>query len=459
MSSPAWHRPYDVAVVGAGACGLVAAATVAGLSARTSVLLLEKDARVRCNAQLAGGMIQAAGTRFQHAAAVHDDSPELMAEDILRKNHGRADPPLVIALCRQSADVVHWLADAVGVPIEFAPETHWIGHSRPRMHAHPTRSGAPLVEALRAHVRRLPNVTFLDPAPCLGIRADPHGRVTGVEVDYAARRAIIETPRVVLATGGFAAHRAMVARYIPEIADAPYIGSESNTGEGIAWGVALGAAVERMAAYQGLGFVVHGQGTRLNPGVVSAGGIMVDRTGRRFAREDQGYSEWAAIVLGQPGGVAVAIWDETIHERLRRTNTMVESERAGGIRRFESAAELARGFEMDPSVLARTLAEYEQSVADGHDRFGRTLLGHRLTPPLYAATVTGALAHTQGGLKIDIRGRVLRPDGTPITHLYAGGGTAAGISGDGADGYTSGNGLLMAFGLGRIIAESIADTL
>ncbi|HLJ60047.1 MAG TPA: FAD-binding protein [bacterium] len=458
MADADWRNLYDVVVVGAGACGLVVAATVASANAQSSVLLLEKDTRMRCNAQLAGGMIQAAATRFQRTAGIRDDSPELMAEDILRKNHGRGDATLILALCHESARVVHWLADTVGIPIEFAPETHWIGHSRPRMHAHPMRSGAPLIDALRSFVSRLPNVTFLDPAPCRGLHTS-NGAVTGVDIEYQDRRASINARKVVLAVGGFAANPTMVAQYIPEMIGAPYVGSESNTGEGIVWGMTAGAAIERMSAYQGLGFVLHGLGTRLNPGVVSAGGIMVDRTGRRFAREDQGYSEWAAVVLRQPGGIAVAIWDEWIHERLRHTNTMVESERAGGIHRFHSAADLAQRFHMDVSTFIGTLQEYERTVAQSQDRFGRVLLGHALTPPLYAATVTGALAHTQGGLKIDANGHVLHSNGQPVGHLYAGGGTAAGISGDGADGYTSGNGLLMAFGLGRIIGQNILGSL
>ena len=60
---------------------------------------------------------------------------------------------------------------------------------------------------------------------------------------------------------------------------------------------------------------------------------------------------------------------------------------------------------------------------------------------------------------MDIHARVLRPDGSVIGNLYAGGGTAAGISGDGPDGYLSGNGLLSALGLGLIAGEHAAMSL
>lgn len=67
-----------------------------------------------------------------------------------------------------------------------------------------------------------------------------------------------------------------------------------------------------------------------------------------------------------------------------------------------------------------------------------------------AVRVTGALFHTQGGLAVDDHARVLRGDGTVIEGLYAGGGAAAGISGCGANGYLSGNGLLTALCYGYL---------
>ena len=65
--------------------------------------------------------------------------------------------------------------------------------------------------------------------------------------------------------------------------------------------------------------------------------------------------------------------------------------------------------------------------------------------------VTGALFHTQGGLAIDARGRVIRNDGTVFPNLFAAGGAAAG--------YLSGNGLLTATVLGRIAGQAAAEQI
>jgi fumarate reductase flavoprotein subunit len=73
--------------------------------------------------------------------------------------------------------------------------------------------------------------------------------------------------------------------------------------------------------------------------------------------------------------------------------------------------------------------------------------------------VTGALFHTQGGLKVDFDARVLKKDGTPIPNLYAGGGVAAGVSGHGPGGYLSGNGLLTALGYGYLAGKHAAQAI
>ena len=56
----------------------------------------------------------------------------------------------------------------------------------------------------------------------------------------------------------------------------------------------------------------------------------------------------------------------------------------------------------------------------------------------------------------DAVGRVLRPDGSTLQNLYAGGGAARGISGPDASGYLAGNGLLTATTFGRLAGTNAA---
>ena len=132
---------------------------------------------------------------------------------------------------------------------------------------------------------------------------------------------------------------------------------------------------------------------------------------------------------------------------------------AGALRSAPTIEALAEAFHIDPARVRASFDDYNTGARAGRDRFGRETFGETLAPMFHGAMITGALAHTQGGLKVDVHARVLREDGTVIDNLYAGGGTAAGISGDGPDGYLSGNGLLSALGLGLIAGEHAAAAI
>ena len=92
---PADAPHVPVAIVGAGACGLVAALMLrdAGLDC----VLLERDARPSGSTALSSGFIPAPGTRVQREAGISGDSPALFAKDIQAKAHGTAAPHLVEA--------------------------------------------------------------------------------------------------------------------------------------------------------------------------------------------------------------------------------------------------------------------------------------------------------------------------------------------------------------------------
>jgi fumarate reductase flavoprotein subunit len=82
----------------------------------------------------------------------------------------------------------------------------------------------------------------------------------------------------------------------------------------------------------------------------------------------------------------------------------------------------------------------------------------RLRAPYHLAWVTHGVLTTQGGVVIDPSGRILDASDRPIPGLYAAGGTACGLAGPSSDGYSSGNGLLSALGMGWIIGNSLAGS-
>ena len=426
-------------------------AALAAAKRGVRVLVLEKGTEIAGNTALSTGLIPAAGTSFQREAGIVDDSPRLMADDIFRKNDHESDPGLTRLLCEESGPLVEWLVDRAGCEMICYKDFLYPGQSRHRMHGPKESYGTELVRQLRRAIREEPRITMHTDTPTNGLVSEG-GRIVGVET----REGSLEAGAVVLALNGFGGERGMVEKYLgPEAAAALYFGSPNNTGEGIRWGMALGAETVHMGSYQGHASVAAPDGPLVTWGVVVNGAILVNGEGRRFGCETVGYSEYAGAVMAQPGGEAWEIFDRVVYEASLGTR-FDEVVRAGKVVSSETLGELAGALGLPADALAKTVAETNRSASgEIPDAFGREeFLGGPLEPPFCGIHVRGALFHTQGGLLVDTHARVVRPDGTHIPGLYAGGGTAVGVSGSGYRGYSSGNGLLAATVLGKVAGEA-----
>jgi fumarate reductase flavoprotein subunit len=421
-----------VVIVGAGACGLTAA--LAARDAGAEVVVLERDASPAGSTALSSGFIPAAGTRYQRAAGI-EDTPELFAADVVRKNRDEADERMVATACRAIGPALEWLDDRHGVHFEVLQGFAYPGHSRLRMHAVAERTGEALMAAL---LRACAEVDILTSARVTDVDRErlrferPDG--SAEEVEYGA---------LVLACSGFGGNKQMVERYLPEISSALYFGHVGNQGDAVRWGTALGGSVKDMTAYQGHGSVATPHGILITWALMMEGGIQVNGRGERFSNEHLGYSEQCLPVLEQPDGLAWCIYDQRLHELGMTFPDYREAHAAGAVR---PAPQLPR--------LEQTLARVERFFAGvAKDPFGRDFSAKpTLRPPYYGVKVTGALFHTQGGLEIDEHARVV-----PLANVFAGGGAARGLSGAHVWGYLSGNGLLSAVGLGAIAGRSAAQ--
>jgi len=454
-----WDVETDVAVIGGGACGMIAA--LAAEEKGAEVLLLEKEKKVGGNTSLSQGMIPAAGTRFQKAAGI-DDSPELMAEDIFKKNNYESDREITLHLCRESKNLVEWLVDSVGIHLDIVTDFIYPGHSRHRIHAPSTRKGEQIVKELRNVISNRKNILLVTQAPVRDLVAiEDNGGVIGLEVEIFGQGINrVRAKKTMLACNGFGNNKEMLKKYIHEMADAFYFGHEGNTGEGILWGIELGAATQHMGAYQAHGSVAYPHATLLTWVVIVNGGFQVNKQGKRFSNEYTGYSDHAIEVLNQEDKIAIEIFDERIYQSVLGFEDFKQCIETGAVKRAETIEELAEMFQLPPEEVRKTLKSYNIAAEDkGEDPMGRQNFQGPLRPPYYGVRVTGALFHTQGGLKVNEKAQVLKPDGSPILNLYAGGGVAVGVSGSGVKGYSSANGLLAATVLGKIAGEEAAKSL
>ena len=444
-------------IIGAGAAGLCAA--LAAKEAGVEPIVIERDAVPSGSTALSAGLIPAAGTRFQRAKGIAD-MPELFAADIQRKAHDASDPVVVEAVTRNAGPLIEWLADRYGFPFDVVDNFNYPGHSAFRMHGLPTRSGQELIDRLR-DAAEANDIVILSGRVAERLVVEADGRIRGVELQRGdGTRERIGCDALILACNGYGGNPELVRRFIPEMADALYFGHPGNRGDAVLWGEALGAELAHLGGYQGHGSVATPHNILISWAVIMQGGIQINAEGRRFSDETRGYSEAAADVLRQPGGIAWDVFDARIAEVARQFDDFRNAERGGAVLAAPSIADLAAMMHVPADALVAEWRDVETlKAAAGKDRFGRKFLPEQgCQPPFHAVRVTGALFHTQGGLAIDATGRVKRKDGTQFPNLFAAGGAAAGVSGASAAGYLSGNGLLTATVLGRLAGQAAAGT-
>ena len=449
-----FHLP--LVIVGAGACGLVAA--LAARDRGCELVVLERDAIPRGNTFMSSGFIPAAGSRFQAARGIKD-SVTAMIDDINRKNRNQADPAIVRILAERSAGTVEWLADSHGVAFDVVDDFLYPGHSAMRMHATPRRTGEELSCSLQAAAEAA-GADVLTSARVTALYVDGAQRVQGVRVSRPdGEEESIGCDALLLACNGFGANPALVARYLPAMRDAAYHGHEGNQGDALLWGEALGARLADLESFQGHGSLAWPHRTLISWAVMMQGGVQVNRRGQRFSNETGGYSEQARKVLAQPEQTVWNVFDERIHAFASAGfEDYRNAVRAGAVKSAGSLPHLAAVLRLPAAALEETILAMRAHAESGEpDGFGRRFsAGQILQPPYYAVQVTGALFHTQGGVEIDTAGRVLGGAGRPLPNLYAAGGAARGVSGAGDSGYLSGNGLLSAVVMGGIAGDHAA---
>ena len=452
---------FDVAVVGSGIAGLSAA--VSALEAGARVAVLERAAR-----EERGGNTRYTESfwRMRDRDTVSEDFDERLASNAgghfdpeFVKDAGRpyedwprplrafgfTDPELIRVWGEDAGPALRWL-EGFGVRWDFLP-TYFPYQSTTRIA--PVGGGLALVEALAAEAERRGASIFYETA-ARGLVRSEEGEVIGVEAVQRGRPCRF-LGRVVLASGGFEGNPEMLARYLGPKAQwtRPVArGGYYNRGEGVAMGLAAGAApAGEFGAFHAQ--PVDPRSGAIEPVVLHYGyGVLVNRAGERFTDEaarpvDAGYERVARAVLEQPEGLAWAVFDAGLDDAPHWRVTVRSDREPLEAQTVEALAEAAG---LDPAALAATLAAYNAACPEDGSAFrpdgldGLATQGLRppksnwarplVRPPFRAWPVICANCFTFGGLRIDIHGRVIDLDGDPIPGLYAAGETAGLYYGD-----------------------------
>ena len=447
----------DCLVIGGGAAGLTAA--LAASETGATVLVAERENQLSGSTALSSGLIPAAGTKIQKKQSIAD-SEDIFFADIMTKNKKTSDFEHVKKIVNQIPKTIDWLSDKYEITFHVLDNFLYPGHTNHRMHAVPEKTGVGLIHRLETAVLKQ-DVTVATGVQVSDLVVDETNKAIGaicLRPDGTSEH--IAAAAIILACNGYGANPDLIAEYIPEMKDALYFGHPGNQGEAILWGKALGAELLHLSGYQGHGSVAHPHGILVTWALMMEGGIQINRKGERFSNEHHGYSEQAVSVLGQDGKISFNIFDERLAILGRGFDDFNKAEESGALIKADSIVELANKIGVDPSTFHKTLAACDEYAGgDKIDPFGRTFdPSKRLAAPYYAVKVTGALFHTQGGLRVNRDAQICHPNGVPFENIFACGGAACGVSGPDVSGYLSGNGLLTALSLGEIAGNKAGKT-
>ncbi len=486
----------DIAIIGAGGAGMVAAITAA--DAGKKVILIEKQAMVGGNSVRATGGMNAAHTpaqdvnKFNEDAGVEKtlkaaekfsdnkfvaelaakvkeqydawknepkgyfDSVELMELDTAIGGHGINDPGLVKALCEGTADAIEWLKT---INIDLSSVGAFGGASVKRIHRPLNEEkkvvsvGAYMIPRLEAACKARSNITIMTETMAKSLLTDEGGKVCGVVADSKGNKITINSKAVILATGGFGANLKLVAILNPALDGFMTTNAPGATGEGIVMAQELGAGVVDMDQIQIHPTVQFDTSALITEGLRGDGAILVNTEGKRFIDEVLARDVVSKAEIDQPNSFAWLVVDQNMAD----ASTVIKGYISKGYTfKGDTYEDLARALNLPAEVFAETMNKWNGYVKDKNDPdFGRTSFANPLDKaPFYAIKVTPGIHHTMGGLRIDNKAHVLRGNGNVIPGLYAAGEVTGGVHGGNRLGGTAVADFVV---YGRIAGKSAAE--
>jgi len=418
---------YDVIIIGSGSSGLVSAVQAHELGLRP--VILEKMPKIGGNTTRASSGMNAAETLVQLKHHVVDSYADFYQETFVGGGK-QNDPAMLDYFASHGALAIDWLA-AHGIDLDDLTITGGMSVKRTHRPSSLAPIGGFLVTQLLKVVaaEKIPLFTEVTVTELV----QTAGTVNGVTIQLPTGTSRqLHAPAVILATGGFGANPALIAKYRPELKDYKTTNQPGATGDGISLAEQAGAELVDMAQIQ-----VHPTVQQDTPhafligeAVRGEGAILVNDEGQRFVDELTTRKAVTAAIDQLPTKHAYLILDQAVRDRVPAINFY---DSVGLVQTGTTLAALAAKLQLSANVLTTTVVTWNQAVADQNDaEYGRTtgMTQGLTTGPFYAIHIAPAVHYTMGGVKIKPTTQVVAKTGQVIPGLYAAGEIAGGLHGN-----------------------------
>lgn len=436
----------DVAVIGSGMAGLMAASRA--LSMGKKVVVLEKNGYLGGATILNGSNVVGTGSKVSaelFGETAKKDSPNRLVEDITRECRGTNYPMLSKLLANNIGRAVDFITEFANLTYQKA-ETQTVEHSVNRQIEMPSESSYELVTKVAEAFEKKGGQIILD-ARVEKLNKDKAGKLVSLTAEGKHQTINVNFKSLVLAAGGWGARD-----YQAHKTDIPYYGPMTSTGDYFDFAKNMNLVTRNLDWYK---VYPHGLEVEPEPGIAKLttystkeatdmGAIFVNTDGKRIVNESAPYTHFRDAIAEQKGKVAYIVMDQRTWDRFYElmlkygfTKEEVQSffdldgEKSPVLVKgdLKTVAEKAG---IDYQTLKETVDNYTEDVkADYDPEFGRDKkFMHEFEGDTYYVIEQKLLfCTTLGGYETTDQMQLLDNDMNPVSNFYAAGEIVGGANG------------------------------
>lgn len=394
----------DIVIIGGGPAGLAAAISAKEAGAK-DVMIVEKLDILSGNGKFDMNFFDMINSKAQKANGIND-SIEAFIKD-------KSNPRDTAERTRIQAEGAYVLDDwlrGMGINLNY---NYGLRNHMAEADAY---AGAHIQDGLERKVKELGVDVRTGTKGLDFIMKD--GKVTGVKVQKKNVTYDINAKAVIIATGGFSANKALLAKYAPGSERVETSNQMGATGDFVPVFEKNKMKMENMEVLSVFKMII--SKTRDLTGA-GDGFILVNKNGERFIDETQSGLPMAYTILDQPESKVFYIYDQNLYESAYRLKKHVGQ---GLHVKADTLEELADKLEIPKNKLVATVETFNKGVrGEEKDPFRKEPFTREFKKqgPYYGVQVESAIHMTKGGVAANEKAEVLYEDGKVVEGLYAAG--------------------------------------